>query len=355
MKQRLIFHIGAHRTATTALQQYLFQNIQPLRRNGFLYPFKVRRHTQLIHNLFSKNRTPDQIITRLQERVAAHKRPLHTIIISDEDICMQRNLKILGKFRNAFDVKVVFSLRRQDLWLESWYLQNIKWQWNPKLAHITLDRFMARREDFHWIHYDRYVRHLEDVFGRENVILNVFEKQQMPEGPIRMFCDSIGLTPTDAFSDTRTINPSFSGKMSEFLRHLPLDEAPNAYRRVLTKACARIDQEQNGGVKGSSLLLAHDDRHKILASYEAGNRALAQRYFDRNDLFLEALPGPDAPIADMQLPQDPAQLMQDFVAPLLSEIIAHEKSRKAPAKSQPASADEEAEETVPQMVAEKDQ
>lgn len=258
------------------------------------------------------------------KRVNSHKVDLHTVVISDEDICMRRNLKLLGEFRKTFDVKVVFTLRRQDLWLESWYQQNIKWQWDPALKHSTLDDFMARREEFHWVEYERYVRHLEEVFGRENVILNIYEKQQMPEGPIQAFCDSIGLTPSEEFVQPERINSSFSPLISEFMRNLPLDEASDAYRAVLEKSCAGINKTLYPNGHGSALLLPYDQRVALMKHYKKGNRALARRYFDRDDLFLDPLPAPDAELANMTLPTDTAELMELFVKPLLSAIIAHQ-------------------------------
>lgn len=296
-----------------------------------LYPFKVRRHLRLVNQMFSGARSVEDVADAITTRADKHARDIHTVILSDEDICMRRDLGILGRFRDRFDVKVVFTLRRQDSWLESWFFQNIKWQWNPKLSHCTFDEFMRLRDDFHWIHYDRYVRHLESVFGAENVILNVHEKQQMPDGPIETFCNSIGLTDRSGFSEPTHVNESFSPKISEFMRCLPLDKAAPDYRNALTSVCARIDRALSGGTKQSERLLPHDRRVALMAEYEPGNRALAQRRFGRDALFLEPLPGPEAPLASMALPADSYELMAKYVAPLLEAVIAeHERNRPKP-------------------------
>lgn len=328
MKRRLILHIGAHRTATSALQAFLYDNFGLLKKTGFLYPFRVRRHLKLMNQLFNGQRDIAEVAQTLTERAEKHTEELHTIILSDEDICMRRDLSLLGRFRDSFDVKVVFTLRRQDTWLESWFFQNIKWQWNEKLSHCSFDEFMDMRGDFHWIHYDRYVRHLEEVFGRDNLILNIHEKGQMPDGPIEAFCDSIGLTDREGFSAAPHINESFSPQISEFMRCLPLDAADPGYRGRLTDACAQVDRALTGGSKQSERLLPHDRRVALMAEYEAGNRAIAQRYFDRDTLFFDALPRPDAPLATMALPANSYRLMLDYVAPLLSAIIADQEKQK---------------------------
>jgi hypothetical protein len=346
VKHSLIFHIGAHRTATSAVQQYLHDNIPALKQLGFLYPFMTRRHVHMINQLFNGARSPQQVSADLMERIKAHDMDLHSVVLSDEDICMRQDISLLAEFRNKFSVKVVFSLRRQDLWLESWYLQNIKWQWNPRLSHCTLQEFLRMREEFHWIHYDRYVRHLEKVFGRENVILTLYEPGQMPPGgAVQMFCDSIGLQPTADFSSPARVNPSFSPQVSEFMRCLPLDAAPEKYRAMLTAACAEIDSQtrlqkgaaQGGqGGQGTPLLIPHAQRRGIMAKYARGNRALARRYFDRETLFLDPLPDPATPLTEMGLPGDSYQLMAEYVAPLLQAMITRrrkETGRKKASRS----------------------
>lgn len=327
MKRRLILHIGAHRTATSALQEYLHSNFLPLQDKGFFYPFKVRRHIKLMNDIFADKRSVKDVSETITTRADARGKDIHTVILSDEDVCLRRDLSVLTGFKDHFDVKVAYTLRRQDSWLESWFFQNIKWQWNDKLSHCTFDQFMAMREDFHWIHYDRFVTHLEGLFGKANIILNIHEKQQMQDGPIETFCNSIGLTDRAGFSAPAHINESFSPMISEFMRQLPLDAAPVDYRNMLTRACAGIDYRLNGGVKKQSeRLLPHADRKALLDQYAAGNAAIAKRYFSRDSLFLEPLPTPDSPLANMALPTDTNVLMADFVAPLIKAMIEQHKA-----------------------------
>lgn len=333
MKRTLILHIGAHRTATSALQEYLHANFDPLQEKGFFYPFKIRRHLKMMNNLFNGERTPADVAQTLTIRADKRPHAIHTVILSDEDVCMRRDLSVLAKFREWFDVKVVFTLRRQDSWLESWFFQNIKWQWNKKLSHCTFDEFMAMREDFHWIHYDRYLRHLETLFGQENIIVNVHERDQMKGGPIETFCDSIGLTDREGFRAPAHINESYSPAISEFMRCLPLDVAPVSYRGMLTQACAEIDKALHGSSKKQSeRLMPLEQRAAVMADYAAGNRAVAQRYFGREELFFDPLPAADAPLARMELPADSYALMRDLVTPLMQAVIAHQAAEKAEKK-----------------------
>ncbi|MEJ2520649.1 MAG: hypothetical protein P8Y91_09935, partial [Desulfuromonadales bacterium] len=240
MKRMLFLHIGAQRTATTSIQSFMRANFQALLRRGYLYPFGVPRHFSLFNALFSCRRTVDGVAADLAERCARWQQPVKAIVLSDEGICLRNDLSVLARFRDHFDVRIVLSLRRQDTWLESWYLQNIKWQWNPGLSHCTFDQFLARRDEFHWISYDRFVGHLQSLFGAENLRLQVFEKEQMPDGPVAAFCRQIGLADTGGLRVPEHVNPSFSPAISEFMRRLPLDrqaagDDPGGLARVVLR------------------------------------------------------------------------------------------------------------------------
>lgn len=325
MTRTLYLHIGCHRTATTSIQRFLLQNFDALIAQGCLLPFRKPRHFEMINAVIGGSRSIDQAAAQLNDR-ANSKEPaarISRIIVSDEDICMRPDISILGKFREHFDVKVIYALRRQDLWLESWYFQNIKWQWNPGLSHCTFSEFLDRREEFHWIHYDRYVRHLEEVFGAENVILNIFEKEQMPKGPVAAFCEATGLEEVIEASPAPHVNSSMSAAMVEFARHLPMDEFKPPQRDLLRRALEAVDKKVLGHTgKQSERLMPRDLREAILSEYEAGNQALADRYFDREALFLEPLPEADAPLAKLEIPGDSPALIERFVAPLLRQMVA---------------------------------
>ena len=330
----LYLHIGTHRTATSSIQAFLHGNFRNLITKGFLYPLGAKRHIVLANKLLSGAVDAAAVGADLEKRASDKPNEIHSLILSDEDICMRRNLSRLKGFSKHFNVKVVYALRRQDLWLESWYLQNVKWQWNPELCHLTLDEFLGRQADFHWIDYNGYVAHLEEVFGRENVIPYVFEKEQMPEGPVMHFCNVVGLTDRAGFNPPQHSNSSLSPLISEFMRCLPLDEAPAPYRSVLEAACTQVDDSLSGN-RTSALILNAVQRAEILETHEAGNRALARRYFGRDELFQAPLPAPDAPVASMNLPADSYELMQEFVTPLVRELISEYKKREAkpPARS----------------------
>ena len=319
----LYLHIGTHRTATSSIQAFMLANCDLLPARGILYPYKTARHLGLFNGLFSGRREVGEVAQDLSSRADKRQHPVHSIVLSDEDVCMRRDLSRLAEFRSHFNVKVIFALRRQDLWLESWFLQNIKWQWNKDLSHCTLAEFLAQRESFHWADYNRYVTHLEDLFGIENVLPYVFEKAQMPGGPVAAFARLIGLEDLTGLAPAPHVNSSHSPMVSEFMRCMPLDDAPPHYRALLEKACWMLDRTLvKSAADSSSLLIDPETRAAIMAEYAAGNSALAQRHFGREALFLDPMPAPDAALAPMVLPADSYALMRDYVEPMIRGLIA---------------------------------
>ena len=65
----------------------------------------------------------------------------------------------------------------------------------------------------------------------------------------------------------------------------------------------------------------HQTRMEIISRHAEGNCNVAQRYFGRDHLFLEPLPAPDAPLAQMVLPEHSMDLMRDYVTPMVRGLI----------------------------------
>lgn len=323
-KPILILHCGVHRTATSSIQGFLRQNADALRGQGVLYPLGVVRHVRLVNELYDGRRDPVETAQDLLRRLRRWPEAPDRILISDEDIAMRRHIDPFLAMRDIFDLRVILSLRRQDLWLESWYLQNVKWQWDPVLAHAPFEEFLARIDDFHWIDYDRHVAMLEAAVGPENLALTVFERGQMPEGPIAAFGAAAGLD-LAGLEDVPQRNASLSPLVSEFARRLPLDRAALPYRSQLEQALFATEARlQAQGLPRSALLLDAAQRAALMARFEPGNTRLAQRRFGRDRLFLDPLPPADAPLAPRDLPDEAGALMRDFVAPLIESLIAQD-------------------------------
>ncbi|MDN5568283.1 MAG: hypothetical protein L0G27_05965 [Paracoccus sp. (in: a-proteobacteria)] len=319
-RKKLYLHIGVHRTATTAIQATMRANWKRLRNQGFLYPFGVERHIGTFNNIFFGHKTTGEVCDLLLQRVAAQDGDIHSIILSDEDVSMRHDLGLLREFTRHFDVKVIFAMRRQDLWLESWWAQNVKGQWDRRFCHMPWPEFMASRAHFHWIDYDRYIHHIEDVFGEGSVLPYVFERGQMPEGPIAEFCKQFGFEDYRKLKKAGGENISLTPEVSEFVRHLPFIEAPMKLRLELISMAEVVDRQIRAR-NATTLMIPHDERRQIMAEYAPGNRHVAQRFFGRDDLFFDPLPDASVPVVTPALPGDSTQTMQRLVTPFMEEMV----------------------------------
>jgi hypothetical protein len=333
MKRTLWIHPGIQRTGTTSVQDFLHGNFQALQKRGILYPYNTRRHFSLMNRILGGETSVDTVAADLIARANAKPAPVHAIVLSDEAISLRRDLSVLAGFRKHFDVRIILFLRRQDLWLESWYFQNVKWQWNPDLSHCTLEAFLTQRKTFHWLDYDRYVSHLEKLFGAENVELVVFESAEMDGGPVHEFCRRVGIGEVSGLDQPGHSNASLSPAMSEFIRHLPVGEGlGDSTRQALVQACEAADAALPARLAGGGkLILPHDTRRAVTRAYETGNTRLARRRFGRDQLFRAPLPAETEPVADLALPRDSAELMQHFVVPVLRGLI-HQGAVQNPQK-----------------------
>ena len=317
--RKLYVHLGNHRTGTTSIQEFMFANRGKLAAQGILFPNNTRRHLALMDGLFEKGNGA-RIAEDLEAKAEA--RGVHTVVLSEEDVCKRTDLSPLAALAERFDVRLVFVMRRQDLWLESWFSQNVKWQWDEELRHMDWDAFLAGRARFHWIDYDATVARLEALFGPEAVELAVFDRELMPEGPVAAFARIVGVRDLSVLGKMPTLNYGFSPMMSEVMRRLPLHEAEGPLRAKINRACEAADrawQERHGKV--AKRIMDPETRRAVMGEYEAGNARLARRRFGRDALFAEPLPGADAPYGAPALPADPERLVDDLVAPMISDLI----------------------------------
>ena len=312
----LYLHAGVHRTATTAIQNYLAQNHSHLVDHGVLFPYNTPRHSRLFHDLRTGAKSVSNVAKDLKRRADNKRGTIKSIILSDEDLCCHKSLEFLRPFQDHFEVKFIYAMRRQDRWLESWYLQNIKWQWDPELAHITFAEFLQKRGSFHWIDYALFLTQRAAEFGTENLLVSRFEKSTMPQGPVAAFCKLVALPePTDT---PPLKNESLTPATAELLRYFPLDQAHPKLRRIFEHAAFQLQASPR---ETSPYLLTPCDRKSILSQYSASNQSIAQKYFSEQTLFQDALTDLGRTPENLTLPDSSHAVLADMVSPLLTHVF----------------------------------
>jgi len=156
--KRIIFHIGTPKTATTAIQNTLAANRDALRKKGVLYPATDRppfpnhhKHNSLFKAVSGSEFEAERNLI-LSEFEASG---CHTMVLSAEGLSgvpLDR-LGFLRQLAQGFETQTVCFLRRQDLFLESWWNQRVK-----RGDEADSVEMFYRQEDTQFrIRYDRFL------------------------------------------------------------------------------------------------------------------------------------------------------------------------------------------------------
>lgn len=281
MKKNLLIHFGIHRTGTTTLQGILKHNANALRNQGILYPQlgHDHDHSRIAWGIISNKITPEKLINDLNRELNSST---ETIILSHEDFSLIHDKEWLNLLKNEFNVKAVIYLRRQDLWLESWYNQHIKWPWTAKFSNSTPEFFLENIEDFPWIDYARFLQSISEKIEKTNIYTNVV--------------DSLGVTDTakdflghinaecDIPENLKDANASISMARIDILRRINIFTLKNnnkAKAKILTALKDLEIPEDNG----SKIAFTDEQVKDILEHFEKSNTWVAKEFFQREQLF----------------------------------------------------------------------
>ncbi len=318
MKRKLYFHIGVHRTGTTTIQHLLHKNSEQLLAQGYRFAFGRKNHTGLGWKISRGKLSPEKFINDLI--ADADQTRCQSMVISGEDFCTIKKVMPLKPLSEHFDVRIICYLRRQDLWLESWYNQHIRWPWNKEFSVFSAEQFYARRHDFHWIDYEKTLDRWSLVFGMERMIVRVFEPQQMAIPLENDFCQICAIKIEHLTLTNKQENVSIRPAALEFLRYLKLFNKDVPKRSLLVKSVSRAFHKASMDIEEH--IFSEQRRLAILKEYESSNLQLAQRYLGREDgkLFLEPFPINDPKAPALGLPQV-SELCEKIVVPLVKELL----------------------------------
>jgi len=224
---RLVLHIGTHKTATTSIQHYLFENRHELRRRGVLYPdYEIIGHQPHyahigIINALSREHdklTPDDA-HRFFTKVRSQARDFDVTIISAEPLyrhvsghqkapatrapitywaARENYIRMIREVIGDAEIVVVF--RRQAEYAQALYQEHVKVTRYNKRFEAFLDEF--------WFHFT-YLQQLEK--WQQNFLhIRALTFEQLVAGgePAEDFGRWLGL-PVAGLPPARRINTSW--------------------------------------------------------------------------------------------------------------------------------------------------
>jgi hypothetical protein len=296
---RIFLHIGTNKTGTTAIQDFLERHQRShLLRRKYLYPVTGRHgiaHYKISQTLgFSRtsNRPDDalcrEIVSELTRELQSHG--AKTAIISSEDFVLPGSAARVASVFRDFDVRVVLYLRRHDHWWASSYSQAVRMVVHPPWEPGLHGYFRNRRTKIrHITDYRQLADKWSAAFGRDQMIVRPYEKEQNHGGVVADFLRCTGLEELAEIAARQTERPNRSPGLKE-LHVLDLVQRANIReslrKKLLTELVARGRQEHTGGSFPPSL------RHRLIKSNLPDYSYIAKHYLHRADgvLFREMLP-----------------------------------------------------------------
>jgi hypothetical protein len=203
MMHRLIVHVGMPKTGTTAIQNFLYDNNEKLKQLGYCYPDLIKDMNEEGYRINcrkegrKKNGVPLSLFRRWDkwddineankdawetfEQILQKYLSNYNVIISDEDLWSQgNNLELLRRLKHiSANLVIVVYLRRQDYAIESLWNQVVKrYGYLTKTFDEDKDRWINSRT----LKYKENIEHLEEISGKENLRIGVFEKDKLDGG-----------------------------------------------------------------------------------------------------------------------------------------------------------------------------
>lgn len=341
MSGKLIIHIGTHKTGTTALQNYLGENREILRRRGLCFPVMPEKWNRVpeLHNgywlkqaaLLGTDLVTNEDESKVTRCMEACKKCLvdqaDPVVLSEERLWYYgtrpgfwKALREAAKETGADDIEVIVYLRRQDLFAESLWAQNVK---GSQCLTITIDDYLGRKRIVSACDYAKGIKRLIKVFGKDNLIVRIYDRTTLKNGSITDdFMEAIGFADVDGLAQQEgIINPSLSPSMT--LVKMAANSAPT-YRENgdFLRVPALSIAAQDSAPKAS--LLSLEKRREFLAQYQEGNAWIAREVLQKQDGRL--FPPLDAGVYP-EFEPDPIKVAQQACA-MLTEALARERMER---------------------------
>lgn len=298
--KKIILHIGYNKTGTTAIQKSFYYNRKRLNKSGIFYPIKCRgkRRSKAHHSLaecllyhigkplprFVKKKiyckyNVNYYWKLLKEELSESE--CSSAFISTEAFSRLRGhpeqMKFIKDQLRGYHVKILVYLRNQPEFLASAYNQAVKRGHETR----TVDELMQSG----WMNIDYFVEleQWESVFGTENMIVRIFDKEKMTGGIV---IDLLNLLENEGISiDTS----DWRSRFFSFKWNIRLPDNMVEYKRrlnALVRLPTFLDKLVNiwllwkGKYSPENKLLTEAQRNLIIQKNYDSNQKLGKKYLN---------------------------------------------------------------------------
>lgn len=327
-RKQLWLHIGAHKTATTYLQNSLARNPEALKALGVLYPRSGQIH-EAHFRLCWEIKDPalrDQPLEALPswalllEEIAASPHPV--VVLSAEEFGLGLDPTRLEALKADHDVRVIFYLRSPDSYMESFYNQFVK-DFETREAR-TIETHVAE-EGLFFLDTMRLLRPWIGLFGAEAVRLRLFGADFLPDGILADFLRTLGATSWPEFRPPVTSvlhKVSLPPDALDYLRlSNPWLTRPEGHHAFVVRLVERARDHAAQLQQTRAGILSHKARQTLRLRFRDTNYEAARLLLDADRT---PFPPPEAPPPPLdfehRLPEADGRVM-GRVAALVRDLI----------------------------------
>ena len=278
MDSEIIFHIGAAKTGSSAIQAFMRVNRAALRAAGLLVPDAELgpgervsgEHVMTLQRMMDAN-DPTAIAARMDALVEAAGGG--AVLISAENLSNLGKQRHFARTAERHRSRAILYIRRQDeLIASAWQ------QWHSKVED-DFDAWLIRslRQYGQW---EQVISAWEEVVGAGRVAVRLFERDAMAGGSLtRDFLQALGLDPDDpAFEhEIGTVNPSYSDVITPLVagnRAIFEDANDNGFYALVGRLTGDSYVERR-----KVSLMSRAQRDAIGAFYAQMNARVRDRFF----------------------------------------------------------------------------
>lgn len=321
MSKKLVIHVGANKTGSSAIQRFLSINNLMLRAEGIVVPnneFQVANRIQgyhvfgfqeLLQNPLEGQKQLEDVIESIDLAYPAD----NTILLSAENLTANPAAPSLFEgLVERYDTRVILYIRRQDEYvLSSWqqWQSKIKtdfWAWAISVVG-ALGNWRA------------YLENWETVVPRDKITVRIFEKSKLEGGDvIADFYNMLDLSePLSTFAYPEgTVNPSFSDAIMDLVKGNELI-FQNVHDNDFYNFVVRMTgHKYTKSSRQSSISFLQ--RQSIIDKYKRQNEWVKENYFPDTDgeLFLS----PRESDYDYVSPDEIEQQKLEFLTSMLYQM-----------------------------------
>lgn len=284
MEKTIFIHIGLHKTATSAIQLELANLNKSSNRNWHYLVSarnkKLNKHLRLfdaiIDDGFNTQRRKRIKYNKVKENITKEiqNTSYKYYFISEEELSypdkrIPKKLDFLGSLGK---VVVIFIVRNQVSFFDSLYRQFI----TQTGLHLIddFDSFIQKDINKKRGMFFEIAESWGEVFGRENILVQDFDKLRSDKGVLSNFFQITGCNYRPKNKNTKEVNPSISAVHAEFIRRLAT-KLPNLDRRPIVKY---FKSDKNSKQLSGENLITKERSDTIANSYQESNNLLKENY-----------------------------------------------------------------------------